>query len=213
MKKRLIFLLLMLATTKISSQELKFDDLISVQRPENTQIKDTSVLDTRALQFNSTEGTYTYMIIRTKENDLDKLPFDDRSLKKTYQNFIRGFNKTTTAAGYVLQDSNLVNYKGFVAYEISYINPQIESMVYKNMVLFLNEYSYIFSYITQVDLKQNEMEIFLSSISINMDKNPSQTIGNSTSYKYGVLAGELVIYLIPIVALFFLIKFLIKRKK
>jgi hypothetical protein len=135
------------------------------------------------LRFLSNNHSFGYAIMKikldSKESDLSTLPYDNKSLIKTYKELITGYSRKLTKTGFTLKDSNIVNYKGFLVYKFDYKNNQIETAINKTMLLILDEYAYIFAYLDQDNKNTSAFDEFLDSISINTERNPSQTIGKT----------------------------------
>ena len=217
MKNLLLIPFFLFAVIQLSAQVINFDDLISVQKPDNVSVSDTIIQDLKVSQFLSDTGSYVFIIIRSEldptESEINSLPYDSTSLEITYQGFIRGFNKTLRASGFNITDSLKVEFNGFIAFKINADKFQVENMVHESLILILNKYAYAFSYVGPDFQGNNRMSDFINSVTVNSVNKPSQLIGKSPSYKIGYLAGKVLSIPLLLVILFFIIKFIIKKRK
>ena len=217
MKKLYLIALFSFIITGLSSQVIVFDEFISLQKPDNLMVYDTVIQDLKVLKLKSDTGSYSFAIIRLdlnpKESEINGLPYDSTSLEQIYQDFIRDFNKTARESGFEVTDSVKVEFNGFSAYKVIANTTNVDTIVYATLILILDKYGYTFSYWGPYSEGDNRMNIFMNSVTINSDSKPSQTIGKSSDYKMGYLAGEVLAIPLLLVFIFFVIKFIRKRKK
>ena len=216
MKKLLLISFFLFAIIQLQAQTINFDDFITLQKPDNVSISDTIASDLKVTQFLSDTGSYVFLIVRLvldpNESEINRLPYDSTSLEITYQDFIRGFNKPLRTSGFNITDSLRVHFNGFIAYKINANKLQEDNIVYESLVLILDKYAYAFSYIGPTFQGENRLNGFLNSITINKTSKPSQTVGNSPDFKMGYLVGQVLGIPLLLIFLFFVIKFIRKRR-
>ena len=216
MKKLLLIPFFLTALYQLQAQEINFDDFIKLQKPNNVSVSDSITQDLMVTQFLSDTGSYAFVIVRSildpNESEINSLPSDSTSLELTYQGFIRGFNKTLRTSGFNITDSLRVYFNGFIAYRINANKFQEENIVYESLVLILDKYAYAFLYIGPTHQGENRLNGFLNSITINKTSKPSQTVGNSPDFKMGYLVGQVIAIPLLLIFLFFVIKFIRKRR-
>lgn len=210
MKK--IFLLLILLSNTIYSQT-KIDKFVSIQFPGKVVKLDTIVKGLRVENFISQTGNETFIVQKTIldsiGNDLNSLPSDLKSLKKTYRGSIQGYSNSLKAMNLQIADSSQFMIDKFLCYNVVSKNENNKNA--ESNFLVLNEYLYIISYFNLVDFNEKSKSNFLTSIKIDSKLNPSQTIGNPTSYKIGYIFGKIFFFLVLIgIAIYFVKK---KKKK
>jgi len=217
MKKSYLIAIFLFIVTELSSQLIMFDEFISLQKPDNLVVYDTVIQDLKILKLESDTGSYSFAIIRLdlnpKESEINGLPYDSTSLEQIYQDFIRDFNKTTRESGFEVIDSVKVEFNGFIAYKVIANTTNVDTILYTTLILILDKYGYTFSYWGPYSEGANRMNNFMNSVTINSDSKPSQTIGKSSDYKIGYLVGEVLAIPLLLVFIFFVIKFIRKRKR
>jgi|WetSurMetagenome_2_1015567.scaffolds.fasta_scaffold07387_6 hypothetical protein len=217
MKKLFLVPLFLLCINELSAQVLKFDDYVSIHKPDNVTVRDTIIQNTKVVQFSSEADSYTFLLVRTeivtKETEINILPYDNVSLEKTYHALVSGFNKTIRASGYTITDSAKVDFKGFVAFKVTANDIQDHKIAYESLFLILDKYAYDFSYMGPASQGDKSFDVFLNNISINSTSKASQITGKSHSYKMGYLAGKCLSVPLLLIVLFFVIRFIIKKMK
>lgn len=215
MKKTLALIILFILANKSFSQIIHFDELISIIKPENVEILDTTVKTSKLLRFVSNKNSDNFLIMRvtldSNVTELSNLPFDKISLDKTYHEIMNGYIKKMNIPGLTFNDSIKINFKGFVAYICSYKSSQNKAKVNETLMLILNQYLYSFSYLNQSDFNEYVKNTFFESISVDSKSKPSQTIGKNVDYKIGYLAGTVLVFILIIGIIFFLIKLIVKK--
>jgi hypothetical protein len=205
MKKLLLPLYSIIIGISLNAQDIKFDELISIKSFKDNTPTDTIINGIKMMSFSNKDGNQGSVIMRlkldSKDEVLSSLPSDRESLIKTYKQFITGNSRKLLQSGFVLYDSNLMNFNGLISYKFDYVNPSMDSLKSENLLFILNEYSYVFTHVDNASKSNNGMDDFLNSILINTESNPTQTIGKSRDFKIGYIAADifllgLVIYII-----------------
>ena len=217
MKKLFVIALFSLMLTELSSQSIIFDNFISLQKPENLTAHDSVSQDLKLLEFESDTVPYSFTVVRmdlnSKDSEINYLPYDSTSLEQTYQYFIEGYNKTAREHGFEVTDSFKVDFNGFIAYKVIANTITVDTVVYASLILLLDKYAYTFSYWGPDSEGDNGLNKFLDSVTINSESKLSQTVGRSPDYKRGYLIGQVLAIPLLLVLLFFVIRFIGKRRK
>jgi hypothetical protein len=213
MKKLLLPFCIIIFGISLNAQDIKFDEFISIKSFNDATSTDTIINGIKMMSFSKKERNQGSVIMRLKLDNKDEvlssLPFDRESLINIYKQFITGNSRKLLQSGFVLTDSNLVNFKGLISYRFDYVNPSMDSLKSENLLFILNEYSYVFTHVDNASKSRNGMDDFLNSILINRESNPTQTIGKSRDFKIGYIAAD--VFLIGIVI--YIIIRIIKRSK
>lgn len=217
MKKLLLIPLFLLFITELSAQVLKFDGYVSIHKPDNVTVRDTTIQNNKVVQFLSDSGSYTFLLVRaeivTQETEINTLPYDNISLEKSYRGLVSGFNKTIIASGFTITDSAKVDFKGLVAFKVTANDLQDHKIAYESLFLIIDKYAYAFSYMGPASQGDKSFDVFLNNISINSTSKASQITGKSPGYKMGYLTGKYLSIPLLLVGLFFLIRFIMKKMK
>jgi hypothetical protein len=210
MKKSLLTLYLIAASILLNAQDIKFDDLISIKSFKGDISNDTIINGIKMMSFSKKEEKQASLIMRlkldSKDEVLSSLPSDRESLIKTYKQFIVGNSRKLLQSGFILFDSNLVNFKGLTSYRFDYVNPSMDSLKSENLLFILNEFSYVFTHVGSIKNNRLAMDDFLNSIIINKESNPTQTIGKSRDFKIGYIAADFILIGLAIYIIFRIIR-------
>lgn len=204
--KKIYFLLILFSVT-IHGQT-KIDKFVSVDIPGKVEKLDTIIKNVRIVNFISQSENETFMVQKTildsTSNDLNSLPSDLVSLKKTYRGGIDGFFKSMKAANIVFEDSSQIKIDKYLGYKVS--GKSGEKKKVESIFLVLNEHIYLISYFNLVNFNENTKDHFLKSIKIDSSLKPSQTLGNTPSYKQGYIIGKIICFLLLGGLIFFIAK-------
>jgi hypothetical protein len=106
-----LFYFLILFSVAVYGQT-KIDKLISVRIPGKIEKTDTIIRNLRVENFFSNTVNETFIVQKTiidsTSNDLNNLPSDLESLKKTYRGGIKGFYKSLKVAKIDFADSSQI---------------------------------------------------------------------------------------------------------
>jgi len=217
MKNIILLLISVLSTNIISSQNQEWfsydlDTIISIEMPGEAFELDTIAEGMRMYQIFSHTETATFLVQKTrfeKENqneDLSNLPYDLISLKKQYNEMIKGIAK---GIPYELESKEMIERDKFKGYRLRFKdsanNPTYESEIY-----LLNKHLYSFYYVSTEDFNKSEKELFFNSIKINTDHKISQFLGKAQSYRIGYVFGKFSFFILIFGGIVY---FLIKKKK
>lgn len=197
MNKTIIFFLLIVVSISVNGQT-KIDELININLPGNVTKLDTIIKDVPVKNFFSQINNETYLIQKTKlderNNELNNLPSDIESLRKSYNECIKGYTKSMKVNGYTFSNSSEFKRDKYLYFKASF-NDSNESnkKVIEANFLILNEHTYIITYLNNIDFNEKNKDDFMNSIKIDSSLNPSQTIGNSYAYKTGYIIGYLLL--------------------
>jgi hypothetical protein len=186
------------------------DGLVSINIPGEVVKLDTIIKNIRLLQYYSQNNTETYFIqkvqLGSKENELNNLPYDLNSLRKSYKDILDGQMKSMRESGYELRDSTEIKIAGYLAYNFSYNKKETGLKSAESNVIILNDDAYVATYFNETDFNEINRTNFLKSLEIDPIKKPSQMIGNSRGYKTGYIIGKLIFYGLLIYGFIYLIK-------
>uniref|UniRef100_UPI004049531C hypothetical protein n=2 Tax=Gelidibacter sp. TaxID=2018083 RepID=UPI004049531C len=196
MKARLLLILLFYSFLLFAQTPI--DDYISIKFPEKPKSLDTILLGEKIKTYYVNDNITSLGILKLKidesEDVITKLPYDFESLKKTYAIMMKGHKRKMIDSGYILQDSLEIEIDGFLAYKLSYSDSKTKIKNSEFIILLLNEYMYLASYISHSNYNADIKDAFLNSIQIDKKHNPSQILGYTKSYKYGYLLGKILFY-------------------
>lgn len=165
--------------------QTKIDKFISINIPGNVVQMDTIVANVKMQNFVSVNENETYIvqkiILDTLNNNLNNLPTDIKSLKKTYHNYMKDYLKRFTAnKEYQLLDSTAIYIDKYLCYNINCKTSNFENKkVIETTFIILNEHLYAATYLNLNDFNEERKKRFLKSIKINSLLYPTQTMGNS----------------------------------
>lgn len=209
MKKVLILCLTILLSLNVIGQT-KVDEFVSINIPGNVIKLDTIVQNYTVLNYYSKNDTEAYFVQRveidSKESELNSLPFDLKTLRKTYRDILRGQMRRMKEAGFEFRDSTEFKIDKYIAYNITYNDPQTETKNAETNVILLNENAYVSTYVNRTNFNEKNKNEFLNSIKIDSNNKPRQMIGNSTAYKSGYIIGKLFFYGLLIFGIIFLLR-------
>jgi hypothetical protein len=195
--------------------QTKVDECISINIPGDVIKLDTIVKKISLLQYYSKNETEAYMIQRleidSKESELNSLPSDLKSLRKTYHEILRGQIRSMKEAGFEFRDSTEFKIDKYFAYNIAYHRPESGTQNAESNIIMLNENAYISTYINRTDFNETNKNEFLNSIKIDSINNPRQMIGNSAGFKSGYIIGKIFIYGLFIFGIIYFIRQLRKK--
>ena len=190
--------------------QTKLDEFVSINIPGEVTKLDTIIENVRLLQYYSQNNTETYFIqkiqLGSEENDLNNLPYDLNSLRKSYIDIFDGQMKSMGESGYELKDSTEIKIDNYIAYDFIYNNKKTGRKSVESNVIILNDDAYLATYFNEIDFNENNKTDFLKSLTIDSIKKPSQMIGNSRSFVTGYLAGKLFFYGLLIFGIIYLIR-------
>jgi len=215
MKKIILTLCFTISFTISIFGQTEVDEYVSINIPGNVIKLDTIAQRLHVLNFHSENETETYLIQRieidSKESELNGLPYDLNSLKKTYQDIIRGQLKGMEKTDFSFKDSTEIKIDKFIGYKIRYNNSDTGMQNAESNILILNEYAYVAIYVNGTDFNDINKNKFLNSLKVNEANNPRQMIGNPSGFKVGYILGKLFFYGLLIFGVIFLIKKLRKK--
>ncbi len=215
MNKTIISFLLIILSISVKGQT-KIDELININFPGNVTKIDTIVGNISVENFFSQINNETYIVQKTqlgeKENELNSLPSDIESLRKSYNDFIKGSTTSMKASGYTFSNSSEFKRDKYIFFKASFNDSkELNKKVFEVNYLILNEHSYMLTYFNNVDFNEKNKDDFMNSIKIESSLKPSQTIGNTSDFKAGYIAGKIFCYLLILgIIIFLYIKFIKK---
>jgi hypothetical protein len=99
-----------------------------------------------------------------------------------------------TESGYIFNDSLEIKVDGFLAYKLMFSDAETNQRNSEFIILLLNEYIYLVSYISHLDYNSKVKDSFLNSLRINTSKKPTQLLGNGSGFKFGYVLGKIAIF-------------------
>jgi hypothetical protein len=197
MNKTIIFFLLIIVSVSVNAQT-KIDELININLPGTVTKLDTIIKDVPVKNFFSKINNETYLIqkikLDEKENELNSLPSDIESLKKSYNECIKGYTKSMKVSGYTFSNSSEFKRDKYLYYRASFNDSnELSKKVVEVNFLILNEHTYTITYFNNIDFNEKNKDDFMNSIKIETSLKPSQTIGNPYAYKAGYISGYLLL--------------------
>lgn len=215
MKKNILFFILFTLFFSSYSQNktwnrYEMDTIFSIEFPNDVYEFDTIVKKMKLQQLISYDDEHTFLLqkINLEENNLDKnyskLPYDLKSLNKSYKQFSRGIIQKSKGKIFSQEEIMFDKYHGYrIIFNSDESNPALEFNLFH-----LNGYMYSAIYSSQNKLNDSISKRFLNSIIINSN-GINQFGGKSQSYRIGYLVGRFSPYLF----IFGVILYLIFRKR
>lgn len=216
MKKAYLISLIFILSISVHAQT-KIDELVLINIPGEVSKLDTIVQNYSIKNFVSHIDNATYLVQKLKiddgDDDLNDLPSNTESLRKSYNDCIKGFAITMKEGGYIFSNSSEFKRDDYIFFKASFSNAEeLNKKVVESNFLILNENAYVLSYFNNVDFNEKNKEDFMNSIKIASSLKPSQTIGKGDDYKLGYMAGTITCYLFVLGGILFLyFKFRKKR--
>jgi hypothetical protein len=220
MKRQFIsFLLFLLPVTSLGQDEewlfYDFDSLVSIEMPGVVYEWDTIMNEIYIYQIVSNIGNSYFTVQKTvkqyqsEEELLKNLPHDEKSLDKTYKDFIKGvLNKSP----YTVKSEYAISLNDFKGYKLL-LQDHNELTVTDLRVFLLNKEYYSFTYFNNTDFNHTEKNYFFNSIYLNENAEISQYLGKDNSGDVAGALGELTAYLIIAIGIILAVRAAIRRKK
>ena len=215
-----LFFFFLLFTTIVSAQKTNWvhhelDSSVSFQVPRNgilnEEINDTSdALGAYYEHFFEMEDGSIFHLQRTEipSESLKANPNDEKMLKLFY---------TSTAQGlqfdfeYLDMKKKMHHKRGKLGCTVSLIDNELGEAIVIDLLVH-NNFLYLFTYMDEENFSNKTRTIFLENISFNdLIEEPSSDAKKSKGKDLGFLMGQLTFYILALVGLIFLIRFIKNR--
>lgn len=220
MKNILLLLAIVLSCNSLFGQEnewntYELDSIISIDMPGDVYEMDTIIKGEKIYQLTSSIENSIFMAQRMlfEKNGLDKnlskLPYDDESLEKTYDELISGITKAIPSK---LKSKEKIEKNNFKGYCLLFVDSEEKPTFEYNLYL-LDKYLYSFAYSNPASFNEIEKNEFINSIVINSKYEISQFNGTTPGYRLGYVSGKYFIYILGIIGIIIFVIIRKRRKK
>jgi hypothetical protein len=188
---KIIFLLtiIVLSLNSLFGQENEwfsydFDSIISIDMPGNVNVIDTTMNGEKLYHLFSTikNSVFITQKMLLEETDFDKnlskLPYDDKSLEKTYAELITGISKAIPSK---LKSMNKVLKDNFKGYNLVFVDSLMKPIIDYNLYI-LDKYMYSIVYLNANDFNEIEKNKFINSITIKSKNELIQFSGKTSGF-------------------------------
>lgn len=235
MRKTLLILLATLLYGGNFYGQTKVDDLVSIEFPGTVLRNDTTQYKPKVLKVYTKKGDELYLLQRLaiyREEDLKRLPASAKQLDDFYKEILAGLIKGMERNGYLFRDSTQIKQGGFKAYSLTYEDLKSGKQCAESKVILLNKSIYSATYASREHFDFFNKDNFLSSLTIDMTKNPQQivegslptspVVGDSVKnpssaykmgYKFGRILGKAFFFVLIIAIVLFIVIKVFRTKK
>ena len=203
MKKLILALTLIFSLNTTFSQTEEwlfydFDSIVSIEMPGEVYEWDTIMNDVNIYQIMSHVDNTLFIVqkvLKQNKNEeelLEELPHDDKSLDKTYKEFIKGLLKNSP---YSAKSKHKISLNDLKGYKIE-LHDHNKKTVSDIRVFLLNKEYYTFTYFNNIDFNDEAKNYFFNSIMLSETEEISQHLGTDNSGEVAGAIGRLTAYLI-----------------
>jgi len=166
------------------TRKIDLDEYVSANIPGKVLIMDTVIDGMHFVQKYSVVKNGAYFVNKMKigesNENLNQLPYDERTLYNSYRSGAKGFVKGLQNRKFAIMDTSKISigkFKGYFLRTKAYKKKTGEA----KMIL-LGDYLYMVVYINVVDFDEGKSKKFLDTMTVNQNS-PGQMEGESPSMK------------------------------
>jgi hypothetical protein len=173
--------------------KIALDEYVSAGLPGKVTTTDTIVDNFHVVQKYAVIGNGAYFITKMRigesNEELNELPYDEKSLYTTYRGGAKGFVKGMQKRGFAILDTSKISIGKFKGYLLT-TKANGEKTGEAKMIV-LGDYLYMVIYVNVVDYDELKSREFLSTMTVNQNS-PGQMEGKSPSSKLAYMLGKIL---------------------